>query len=126
MIFFSREINVCYHKGNLHPESIKSLKKIKDGSISDLIFPWNPPIQINIKQEIQTTNTFDGFTSDNSNDGSFSHESENISDNNEENDTNNEIKVDILNQFKQELITNEDFDPEDDQNSKIKEFKCQV
>ena len=98
------------------------MKKIKDGSISDLIFPWNPPIQINIKQEIQTTNTFDGFTSDNSNDGSFSHES----DNNEENDTNNEIKVDILNQFKQELITNEDFDPEDDQNSKIKEFKCQV
>ena len=47
------------HACNLHPESIKSLKKIKDGSMSDLICPWNP-IQINIKQESQM-NTFDDF-----------------------------------------------------------------
>ena len=42
------------------------------------------------------------------------------------------IKVDILNQVKQELITNDDFNAEEDddplhgQNSKNKDFKCQV
>lgn len=120
--FLVKSIRICFYQGNSHPESIKSLKKIKDRSISDLTFPWNnSPIQINIKQEIPyTSNTFEkDFTSDNnSNDGTtFSHESENnISDTNnvEEDDTKNEMKIDILNQFKQELITNEDFNADED------------
>ena len=37
--------------GSLHPESIDSLKNIKDGSISDVICPWNPVGSI--KMEIE-------------------------------------------------------------------------
>ena len=39
------------HASNLHPESIDSLKNIKDGSISDVICPWNPVRTI--KMEIE-------------------------------------------------------------------------